>query len=106
MRDLSTDSKYRSNLKGRWEWEAHIYDIRSMRNIEPIFIVRSGADFASFKEAEANFDAVLTSLSLPRGETFWQPEDTPKSCSFCHGSGQTIGTPYDKPETCPCGAKT
>ena len=30
----------------------------------------------------------------------------PKHCSFCHGSGQTMGTPYDPPEPCHCGAKT
>lgn len=30
----------------------------------------------------------------------------PKNCPFCHGSGQTMGTPYDSPEPRPCGAKT
>lgn len=31
--------------------------------------------------------------------------EKPKHCSFCHGSGQTMGTPYDPPEPCRCKEK-
>lgn len=113
---FETKTVYFHRLNGRWDWRVSVFDARK-GFIFAKFVIESSTNFESWEEAEADRDWVLKSLNLPFNpkekenvETsvrFVTGESKPevKECSSCHGSGLTLGTPYDKPEPCPCKEK-
>lgn len=113
---LSSITAFKQIQDGRWEWIAAVFqEKRPLDYIQyAICVVNSGRFFVTEYDAKTHRDLVFKSLGLPPEpehnssveELKAQPEVKVKECSFCHGSGQTMGTPYDPPEPCHCGAKT